>query len=63
MHLTTTWRLASAGAAFVLLAACAEPEETAPIYEVAGVSRANISVSVEQRAYPIFVAVILEVYG
>ena len=46
MHLTTTWRLASAGAAFVLLAACAEPEETAPIYEVAGVSRANISVSV-----------------
>lgn len=46
MYLTQTKRLPSVGLALVLLAGCAEPEETAPIYEVAGVSRADISVSV-----------------
>ena len=46
MYLTHTWRLPAAGLGILLLAACAEPEEAAPIYEVAGVSNGNISVSV-----------------
>ena len=46
MPITHSLRALPASLALSLLGACAEPEEAAPIYEVAGVSPGSISVSV-----------------